>query len=91
MLKENPVPNTPAAKVPQSDDDIVGQEFPLKVDKRLIWIQATVLAVSAPLATLWANLVEQDLTNDKGALIPADDVKCNDNKLPKCLHWTLFT
>ena len=78
MLKENPVPNTPAAKVPQSDDDIVaflGQEFPLKADKRLIRIQATVLAVSAPLATLRANLVEQDLTNDKGALIPADDVK----------------
>ena len=78
MLKENPVPNTPAAKVPQSDDDIVaflGEEFPLKADKRLIRIQATVLVVSAPLATLWANLVEQDLTNDKGALIPADDVK----------------
>ena len=78
MLKDNPVPNTPAAKVPQSDDDIVaflGQEFPVKADKRLIRIQATVLAVSAPLATLWANLVEQDLTNDRGALISADDVK----------------
>ena len=78
MLKENPVPNTPAAKVPQADDDIVaflGQEFPLKADKRLMRIQATVLSVSAPLATLWANLVDQNLTNDGGALIPADDVK----------------
>ena len=78
MLKENPVPNTPAAEVPQADNDIVaflGQEFPLKAEKRLMRIQATVLSVSAPLATLWANLVDQNLTNDGGALIPADDVK----------------
>ena len=68
MLKDNPVPNTLAANVPRSDDDIVaflGQEFPLKADKCLIRIQATVLAVSTPMATLWANLVEQDLPNDR--------------------------
>ena len=34
-----------------------------------------VLAVSTPMATLWANLVEQDLPNDRGVLIPSDDVK----------------
>ena len=36
-LKQNTVPNTPTAKVPQADDIMafLGQEFALKVDKRL--------------------------------------------------------
>ena len=76
MLRDNPIPSTPAAKVPQVDDDIVaflGQEFPHKLDKCLSKIQGTTVAVAAPLATLWANLIEQKLTGE-AALIAADDV-----------------
>ena len=53
----------------QVDDDniivaFLEQEFPHKLDKRLSKIQGK------PLATLWANLIEQKLA----ALIAADDV-----------------
>ena len=70
MLRDNPIPSTPV------DDDIVaflGQEFPHKLDKCLSKIQGTTVAVAAPLATLWANLIEQKLTGE-AALIAADDV-----------------
>ena len=77
MFKDNPIPDTPAAKPPQPDDDIVaflGKDFPSKSDKRLRRIQATTIAVAGPLTTLWANLVEQDMGKGSGTLIPVDDV-----------------
>lgn len=77
MFKDNPIPDTPAAKPPQPDDDIVaflGKDFPSKSDKRLRRIQATTIAVAGPLTTLWANLVEQDMGQGSGTLIPVDDV-----------------
>ena len=76
-FKDNPIPDTPAAKPPQPDDDIVaflGKDFPSKSDKCLRRIQATTIAVAGPLTTLWANLVEQDMGQGSGTLIPADDV-----------------
>jgi hypothetical protein len=76
MLRDNPIPSTLAAKVPQVDDDIVaflGQEFPHKLDKYLSKIQGTTVVVAAPLATLWANLIDQKLKGE-AALIAADEV-----------------
>ena len=77
MFKDNPIPDTPAAKPLQADDDIVaflGKDFPSKSDKRLRRIQATTIAVAGPLTTLWANLLEQDMGQGSGTLLPVDDV-----------------
>ncbi len=77
MFKDNPIPDTPAAKPPQPDDDIVaflGRDFPAKSEKRLRRIQATTIAVAGPLTTLWANFVEQDMGQGSGTLISVDDV-----------------
>lgn len=52
---------------------ILGQEFPHKLDKCLSIIQGTMVAVAAPLATLWANLIDQKLTGE-ASLITADEV-----------------
>ena len=75
MLRDNPNPSTPEAEVLHCiDDNIVaflGQEFTHKLDKCLSKIQGTTVAVAAPLATLWANLIEQKLTGE-AALIAAD-------------------
>lgn len=77
MFKDNPIPDTPAAKPPQPDDDIVaflGNDFPNKSDKRLRRIQATTIAAAGPLTTLWSNLVEQDMEKGSGTLVPVEDV-----------------
>ena len=61
IFKDNPILDTPAAKPPQPDDDIVAFLFPNKSDKRLRKIQATTIAAAGPLTILWSNLVEQDM------------------------------
>ena len=52
----------------------LGKDFSSKSDKHLRRIQATTIAVAGPLTTLWANLVEQDMGQGSGTLIPVDDV-----------------
>ena len=77
MFKDNPIPDTPAAKPPLPDDDIMaflGNDFPTKSNKRFRRIQATTIAVAGPLTTLWANILEQDMDRGSGVVIPVDDV-----------------
>ena len=77
MFKDNPIPDTPAAKPPLPDDDIMaflGKDFPAKSDRRLRRIQATTIAVAGPLTTLWANMLEQGMDRSSGAVIPVDGV-----------------
>ena len=77
MFKDNPIPDTPAAKPPQPDDDIVaflGKDFPNKSDKHLRRIQATTIAAAGLLTTLWSNLVEQDMGKGSSTLVPVEDV-----------------
>ena len=71
------IPDTPAAKPPQPDDDIVaflGNDFPTKSDKRQRRIQATTIAAAGPLTTLWSNLVEQDMVKGSNTLVPVGDI-----------------
>ena len=73
MFKDNPIPDTPAAKPPQPDDHIVaflGNDFPNRSDKCLRRIQATTTAAAGPFTTLWSNLIEQDIGKGSGILAP---------------------
>jgi hypothetical protein len=85
MFKDNPIPDTPAAKPPQPDDDIVGNDFPNKSDKRLRRIQATTIAAAGPLTTLWSNLIEQDMGKGSGTLVPVEDVLDTVQRTLSCL------
>ena len=52
----------PATKVPNLDPDITGalaDDYNRPEDRRLMKIQAAVLATSAPLANFWSHLTKQ--------------------------------
>lgn len=77
MLKKHPKPDS-KVMVPPKLDQFVSDFAPKKVDKArdasLSKIQGSLLYAVNPLANLWANLIEQDLTEDPQAVIPVSDV-----------------
>ena len=72
-----PRPDMPATKVPKLDPDITGalaDDYNRPEDRRLMKIQAAVLATSAPLANFWSHLTEQGFEGKDDEYVAVGDV-----------------
>ena len=70
MARENPLPDIPALRSPETDDvivDYMGSDFPSKPDDHYKRIQTAVISAGALMLNLWAQLEEQQLTVVKEA------------------------
>lgn len=77
MLKRHPKPDIEAAIPPKLDSfiaDFAGKKLDKARDSQLTKIQGAMLYVASPLTNLWAELIEQGLTNDPEAAIHVSDV-----------------
>ena len=67
----------PATKVPKLDPDITGalaDDYNRPEDRRLMKIQAAVLATSTPLANFWSHLTEQGFEGKDDEYVAVGDV-----------------
>ena len=77
MLKRHPKPDVEAALPPKLDGfvaDFAGKKLDKARDSQLAKIQGTMLYAASPLTNLWADLIEQGLSNDPEAAIHVSDI-----------------
>lgn len=77
MLKRHPKPDVEAALPPKLDSfvaDFAGKKLDKGRDSQLAKIQGAMLYAAGPLTNLWADLIEQGLTNDSDAAIHVSDI-----------------
>ena len=77
MLRKHPKPDTAAVAPPRLDSfisDFAGKKLDKGRDAQLAKIQGTMLYAANPLTNLWAELIDQGLTQDSQAAIFVSDV-----------------
>ena len=77
MLKRHPKPDIEAATPPKLDSfvaDFAGKKLDKARDSQLAKIQGAMLYAASPLTNLWAELIDQGLTNDPEAAIHVSDI-----------------
>ena len=75
MARENPLPDSPALRSPETDDvlvDYMGGDYPSITDAHYKRIQTAIISAGAPMLNLWAHLEEQQLTSSQGGLIQVE-------------------
>ena len=77
MNKAHLVPPTSIIKVPKVDHyilDHLKQDFPMSCDLELGTIQSALISLTGPLTCLWAELLENSLSEDPDSLIIVHDM-----------------
>ena len=77
MLRRHPKPDVEAALPPKLDGfvaDFAGKKLDKARDSQLAKIQGAMLYAASPLTNLWADLIEQGLSNDAEAAIHVSDI-----------------
>lgn len=70
-------PKPASVQIPSADSvltDFMGSNFPKWYDDQLAKVQSTILASAFPVFNMWADSLDQDITGEEAAVIPADVV-----------------